>query len=66
VGDDLPDLGPMMRCKLAVAVGDAAAAVKRVSHFVTRRAGGAGAVAEAVEWILRRQNRWSAGQLTTV
>lgn len=59
VGDDLPDLGPMSQCGLPVAVGNAAPAVKRAAAYVTRRPGGAGAVAEVVEWLLRGQNRWT-------
>lgn len=59
VGDDLPDLGPMMRCGFAVAVANAIPTVKRAAAYVTRRAGGYGAVAETVELLLRRQNKWS-------
>ena len=59
VGDDLPDLGPMLRAGFPVAVADAVPAVKRVSAYVTRRAGGCGAVAEVVELLLRKQKRWS-------
>ena len=59
VGDDLPDLRPMRCCGFPVAVADAAPAVKRAAHYVTRRHGGAGAVAEVVELLLRKQKRWS-------
>ncbi len=51
VGDDEPDLGPMSACGLPVAVANAVAEVKRASRYVTRRRGGAGAVAEVVDWI---------------
>jgi len=57
VGDDLPDLGPMSRCGWPVAVADAIPAVKRAASYVTRRAGGCGAVAEVIELILRKQKR---------
>jgi 3-deoxy-D-manno-octulosonate 8-phosphate phosphatase (KDO 8-P phosphatase) len=59
VGDDLPDLGPMTRCGFPVAVANATPAVKRVAHYVTRRAGGCGAVAEVVELLLRQRGQWS-------
>ena len=59
LGDDLPDLGPMSRCGLPVAVANAAPAVKRASRYVTRRRGGDGAIAEVVEFLLRKQKRWS-------
>jgi len=62
LGDDLPDLGPMSRCAWPVAVGDAVPTVKRRAQYVTRRAGGCGAVAEVIELILRKQNRWSPAQ----
>jgi 3-deoxy-D-manno-octulosonate 8-phosphate phosphatase (KDO 8-P phosphatase) len=58
VGDDLPDIPAMSACGMAVAVGDAVPAVKRVADYVSRRAGGCGAVAEIVELILRKQRRW--------
>jgi len=58
VGDDLPDLRPMARCGTPIAVANAAPAVKRAAAYVTRRRGGNGAVAEAVEWLLRSGNRW--------
>lgn len=63
VGDDLPDLGPMSRCAWPVAVADAVPAVKRAARYVTRRAGGCGAVAEVIELILRKQKRWSPALL---
>ncbi len=66
IGDDLPDLGPMERCALPVAVANAVGTVKRASRYVTRRAGGCGAVAEVVELILRKQGRWSRDGLAGV
>ena len=63
VGDDLPDLGPMSRCAWPVAVADAIPEVKRTAQYVTRRAGGCGAVAEVIELILRKQKRWSPALL---
>jgi len=59
VGDDLPDLGPMSRCAWPVAVADAVPTIKRTAQYVTRLAGGCGAVGEVIELILRKQNRWS-------
>ena len=63
VGDDLPDLRPMMRAGFPIAVADAHPAVKRMAEYVTRRAGGQGVVAEVVELLLRRQRRWSRDML---
>ncbi len=58
VGDDIIDLGPLTRAGLAVAVGDAVAEAKAAAHFVTKAAGGRGAVREAVELILKAQGKW--------
>ena len=58
VGDDIIDLGPLTRAGLAVAVGDGVPEAKAAAHFVTRAVGGRGAVREAVELILRTQNKW--------
>ena len=66
VGDDLPDLAPMTRCAFPVAVANAVPSVKRASAYVTRSAGGSGAVAEIVELLLRKQKRWSRDMLTEV
>ena len=58
VGDDIIDLGPLTRAGLAVAVGDALPEAKAAAHWVTRAAGGRGAVREAVELILKAQAKW--------
>jgi len=59
VGDDLPDLQAMAACGFPVAVANAVPAVKRAAAYVTRRAGGEGAVAEVVEYLLRKKDCWS-------
>ncbi len=56
-GDDLPDVPAVQACGFGVAVGNAAPGLKRVADYVTRRRGGAGAVAEVIELLLRRQKR---------
>lgn len=58
VGDDLPDLPVMQQAGLAIAVADAAAEVRVAAHYITRQAGGAGAVREAIEVILKAKGRW--------
>ncbi|GBC82021.1 3-deoxy-D-manno-octulosonate 8-phosphate phosphatase KdsC [bacterium HR10] len=58
IGDDLPDLPPMRRAGLAVAVANAVDDVKRVAHYVTQREGGRGAVRETIELILKAQGKW--------
>ena len=59
VGDDVVDLGPLQRAGFAVAVSDARPEVKAAAHFVTRAAGGRGAVREVVEMILKAQGKWN-------
>jgi 3-deoxy-D-manno-octulosonate 8-phosphate phosphatase (KDO 8-P phosphatase) len=59
VGDDWPDLGPMRRCGFPVAVADAIGPVKRAARYVTARPGGAGAAAEVIELVLRKQQLWN-------
>jgi 3-deoxy-D-manno-octulosonate 8-phosphate phosphatase (KDO 8-P phosphatase) len=57
IGDDVPDLPAMADCGFGVAVADAAPAMKKRAHFVTRRRGGEGAVAEFIEWLMRKQGK---------
>jgi len=60
MGDDLLDVGPMQRCGYAIAPANALPVVKRAARFVTRRAGGQGAVVEAVERLLRHNGAWTS------
>lgn len=53
VGNDINDLGCLENVGLAVCVADAYPEVKAVSHFVTSRRGGEGAVREICDVILR-------------
>ncbi len=59
IGDDLPDLPILRRCGLPIAVRDASPEVIEVAKLVTTRPGGAGAVRDAVEHILKAQGRWA-------
>ena len=60
IGDDIVDLGPLKRAGFSVAVADGVAEAKVAAHFVTRAAGGHGAVREVAEMILRAQGKWDA------
>jgi len=42
-----------------VAVANAAQEAKRVSHYITKRKGGDGAVRETIELILKSQGKWN-------
>jgi 3-deoxy-D-manno-octulosonate 8-phosphate phosphatase (KDO 8-P phosphatase) len=58
VGDDMPDLPLLRHCGLAVSVADACPEAKADAHYVTRTAGGRGAVRETIELILGCQGQW--------
>jgi len=59
VGDDIVDLGVLRRAGVAVAVPNGVAETKAVAHYVTKSAGGHGAVREVAELILKAQNKWT-------
>jgi 3-deoxy-D-manno-octulosonate 8-phosphate phosphatase (KDO 8-P phosphatase) len=59
IGDDLADLGPLRRCRLAAAVADACPEARAVAHYITQRPGGQGAVREVIELVLRCQGKWA-------
>jgi 3-deoxy-D-manno-octulosonate 8-phosphate phosphatase (KDO 8-P phosphatase) len=52
VGDDLLDIPILRRAGLSICVANGVEEAKKVSHYVTRKKGGEGAVREAVEKIL--------------
>ena len=58
IGDDLNDIPLMTQSGLGVAVADASPEARERAHYVTRAAGGFGAVREVVELILKAQDRW--------
>jgi len=58
VGDDVIDLPVMWNCGLAIAVANARDEVKKDAHYVTRHAGGDGALRDSLEFILRAQGKW--------
>ncbi|MBN2270219.1 MAG: HAD hydrolase family protein [Sedimentisphaerales bacterium] len=58
IGDDLPDL-PVMRCVgFGAAVANADNELKEYADYVTARPGGAGAVREVIEYILKTKGKW--------
>lgn len=58
VGDDLPDLAPVRAAGLGAAVADACEELRQEADYVASRDGGAGAVREVVEMVLKAQSRW--------
>jgi 3-deoxy-D-manno-octulosonate 8-phosphate phosphatase (KDO 8-P phosphatase) len=60
MGDDLLDIPVLARVGLPVAPADAAPEVRERVAWVSRQAGGHGAVRELVELVLQAQDRWTA------
>jgi 3-deoxy-D-manno-octulosonate 8-phosphate phosphatase (KDO 8-P phosphatase) len=52
VGDDILDIPILKRVGLSFCVADAAEEVKSVSHYITRKKGGEGAIREVVDILL--------------
>lgn len=59
IGDDVLDIPLLRRAGFAVAVANAVDEVKSVSHYVTSRNGGNGAVREVIEYILKNTGKWT-------
>lgn len=60
MGDDVVDLPPMLQCGLAIAVPDSPVLLLERAHYVTRKAGGRGAVREVCELIMQAQGTFEA------
>jgi 3-deoxy-D-manno-octulosonate 8-phosphate phosphatase (KDO 8-P phosphatase) len=58
IGDDLPDLAAVAWAGVGVAVADACPELREAAAYVTSLPGGAGAVREAIEMVLKAQQRW--------
>jgi 3-deoxy-D-manno-octulosonate 8-phosphate phosphatase (KDO 8-P phosphatase) len=58
MGDDLPDLALFAHAGFCAAPANARPEVKRRAHYVATASGGAGAVREVAELILRAQGAW--------
>lgn len=58
MGDDIPDIEIMRRVGLAVAPRDAAVDILEIAHYISTFDGGMGCAREAIEQVLRAQNKW--------
>jgi 3-deoxy-D-manno-octulosonate 8-phosphate phosphatase (KDO 8-P phosphatase) len=58
MGDDLLDIPALQRAGFAAAPANAVPEARAVAHLVTRASGGAGAVRECIEFIMRAQGSW--------
>jgi 3-deoxy-D-manno-octulosonate 8-phosphate phosphatase (KDO 8-P phosphatase) len=60
LGDDLPDLAPMLRAGISAAPADAAAEVREAAQWKLSCRGGEGAFREVVERLLRERGDWQS------
>ena len=60
IGDDLPDISIMRKVGIPIAVADAHENVIEVAHMVTSAKGGAGAIREVCETMIKAQGNWEA------
>jgi 3-deoxy-D-manno-octulosonate 8-phosphate phosphatase (KDO 8-P phosphatase) len=60
VGDDLPDLAPMLRAGLSAAPADAAPEIRAAAEWKLEMPGGHGAFRETVERLLRERGDWES------
>ena len=58
IGDDLPDLPVLEKVGFAATVPNAVQEVKQAADYITHKTGGAGAVRELIELILKTQGKW--------
>lgn len=59
-GDDMPDLAAMRHSAVGISVPNAPDYIQQHADWVTRRAGGQGAVREICDALLRAQGHWDA------
>lgn len=58
IGDDLPDLAPMLRAAISAAPSDASPEVHRAATWKLESRGGRGAFRELVERLLQERGEW--------
>jgi 3-deoxy-D-manno-octulosonate 8-phosphate phosphatase (KDO 8-P phosphatase) len=58
MGDDIPDLEPMVRVGFPVCPADAAQEIVGISRYVSGCNGGRGCVRDVIEQVLRSQGLW--------
>lgn len=60
IGDDIHDIGPIIKSGLGFTVPNAVLEVRSVADCQTTRPGGRGAVREVIDFILRAQGLWAS------
>ena len=58
MGDDMPDLEVMQQVGFAACPNDAIEEIKQISHYMSPKNGGRGAVRDVLEKLLKLQGKW--------
>ena len=58
MGDDLPDIPPMLRVGLGCCPQDAVSEVKAISKYISHKNGGSGCVRDIIEQVLKIRGHW--------
>ncbi|MEQ8908724.1 MAG: HAD-IIIA family hydrolase [Vicingaceae bacterium] len=58
MGDDIPDYRVMQQVGFAACPKDAAEEIKSISHYISPKKGGEGAVRDLIEQVLKLQGKW--------
>ena len=58
MGDDIPDYEVMLEVGLPVCPADAAEEIKRISRYISHRAGGKGCARDIIEQVMKIQGKW--------
>lgn len=62
MGDDIPDMRPMMAAGIGACPSDGAVDVRLVAHYISDLRGGEGCVRDVIEQVLRARGHWLADQ----
>ncbi len=66
MGDDVPDVAPMLLAGLACAPADAVQEVLEISTYISPKNGGKGCVRDVIEKLLKLNGHWSAEDVASV
>lgn len=58
IGDDIPDLEPIIICGIGICPSDAVPEVKEASDYVSPCVGGRGCVRDAIEKVMKSRGDW--------
>ena len=59
MGDDIPDIPPMLKVAISACPQNAVAEVKNVSNYVSHKTGAEGCVRDVIEQVLKVRGHWA-------